>query len=866
MPRAGYVAAIILLGCCCAAFVAGPAGAAVEYNPMRATPVSIGPEAHRLIVGFRATTVDAAASIVRVTRKQRLFTLTQAHTTPEDAQALARRSSLYIAGSRQITPSVHVLFLTKTLYGAAVDAALAALRHDPQVAFATVDRRRYALGAAGIPPDDPLFVPTAGASGQWYLNTPSSTPVTLEGVTTTDLSATDTISAWGLTTGSTGIVIADVDTGVLFEHPDLLRAGPASLGAGFGGRLLPGYDFVGQDYDPSNGEALSTFLIANDGDGWDPDPADPGDWISSQDTQNALFAKDSVVPSTWHGTRVVGVFGAIANNGQGLAGLTWGSWVLPVRALGKGGGYDSDIIAAVQWAAGLAVTNPDGTPLANNPYPADIINLSIGGGTDACTSTDGMAYQTALNQVTGMGVLVVVAAGNGGTPGQSAPVELPANCAGVVPGVIAVAGLRNVGTKVGYSSFGPEVSVSAPAGNCVVTTGDCLRSIDTTTNLGTTVPAGSSYTNETNPNLGTSFATPIVSGIAALMRSANYNLTPMQLAVRLEKSASAFPAGASGLPTCPANDPTSGECACPNDGSQCGAGMVNAYHAVLAALAPIAAVAVPGITAGAPAVLDGSGSAPACGRSIAGYAWAVTSGTVAIVSGANTSKVTIMPAQGTLTLTVTDNKGATDTATIVVTASSASTSAPASAGTASSACPALLDPNPIPPTVSPAFSPVEVPPGTSSALTITLRNDNSFVLTQARFTNALPTGLNLASATMPATTCPGIGVAVSADGNVVSLTNANIPAHSYCTVTMMVSSSINAVYTNAIPANALMTGPAGGSGAASATLTVGTPAATAQAASGGGGGGGDFDWLDGMFIVGVLLAGRRRPKKTGNRS
>ncbi len=97
-------------------------------------------------------------------------------------------------------------------------------------------------------PTNPLVhLPTPGtASGQWYMNTPSSTLITLEGgVQTMDLSATDAVSAWSITTGSPGIVIADVDTGVLFDHPDLLRAG-------LGGRLLPGYDFVGQDYNPSS--------------------------------------------------------------------------------------------------------------------------------------------------------------------------------------------------------------------------------------------------------------------------------------------------------------------------------------------------------------------------------------------------------------------------------------------------------------------------------------------------------------------------------------------------------------------------------------------------------------------------------------
>ena len=80
-------------------------------------------------------------------------------------------------------------------------------------------------------------------------------PATVEGVADHGLSATDAISAWGITTGSAGVVIADVDNGILFDHPDLLRAG-------LGGRLLPGYDFVGQDYNPTTGAALGTLYCA----------------------------------------------------------------------------------------------------------------------------------------------------------------------------------------------------------------------------------------------------------------------------------------------------------------------------------------------------------------------------------------------------------------------------------------------------------------------------------------------------------------------------------------------------------------------------------------------------------------------------
>ncbi len=79
----------------------------------------------------------------------------------------------------------------------------------------------------------------------------------------------------------------------------------------------------------------------------------------------------------------------------------------------------------------------------DNPYPADIINLSLGG-SGGCGSN----YTSLVNSLTSMGVLVVASAGN-----ESGPVDAPGNC----PGVLAVAGLRNVGTKVGYSSLGPEV-------------------------------------------------------------------------------------------------------------------------------------------------------------------------------------------------------------------------------------------------------------------------------------------------------------------------------------------------------------------------------------------------------------------------
>ena len=137
-----------------------------------------------------------------------------------------------------------------------------------------------------------------------------------------------------------------------------------------------------------------------------------------------------------------------------------------------------------------------------------------------------------INEVLALGVMVVVSAGN-----EGGPVDAPANCVGVA----GVAGLRNVGTKVGFSSLGPEISLAAPAGNCINTSGACVYPIDTTSNAGTTTPTINGYTDQLNPSLGTSFSAPIVSGIAALMVSANSNLTAPQIIARLKEGARPFP-------------------------------------------------------------------------------------------------------------------------------------------------------------------------------------------------------------------------------------------------------------------------------------------------------------------------------------
>src|SRR5262249_54747997 len=154
------------------------------------------------------------------------------------------------------------------------------------------------------------------------------------------------------------------------------------------------------------GQNGTTFLSANDGDGWDPGPSDPGDWIDSNDQAKSVFSGCDIENSSWHGTRVSGLIAAASNNAIGITGVVWNSPILPVRVLGKCGGFDSDILTAMRWAAGEQIS---GVP--TNPYPAKIINLSLGGD-GICNA----AYQATIQELSQRGVVVVASAGNSGGP------------------------------------------------------------------------------------------------------------------------------------------------------------------------------------------------------------------------------------------------------------------------------------------------------------------------------------------------------------------------------------------------------------------------------------------------------------------
>lgn len=417
------------------------------------------------------------------------------------------------------------------------------------------------------------------------------------------------------------------------------------------------------------------------------DASDLGDYLTSSEisANSSLFSGCSAsASSSWHGTVVSGIIGADTHNGAGIAGVGWNVKILPVRVLGKCGGYDSDIIAGMRWAAGLSVS---GAPA--NPYPARVINLSLSG-----TGTCSQAYLEAVSEVTAAGALVVAAAGN-----ESTTTGTPANCTGVV----GVAALRHVGTKAGYSSLGSAVGISAPGGNCVNSTGSCSYGFVSTTNSGSTTPVsdasgGSIYTDANSAEVGTSFSAPLVSATAALMFSAQPTLTPAQVATLIKSSARAFPTtgGTSGISQCRATSGRNGsstqdECYCTT--TTCGAGMLDAGAAVAAALGtvvgPSASITLSpdSPTAGQSVTLSAAGS-QAGSSSITSYQWSLVSGggIVTSLSSATGQTVTATPSGAgmfSVTLTVADGNGRSASTTQSITVSAVASAVAVSESTAS---------------------------------------------------------------------------------------------------------------------------------------------------------------------------------------
>jgi serine protease len=299
------------------------------------------------------------------------------------------------------------------------------------------------------------------------------------------------LSAWEITQGNS-TPVAVIDTGVI-KHID------------FAGKVLPGYDVI------------SNVARANDGDGPDANASDPGDFVEVGECgTDSSPGATAFRPSSWHGTAVAGIIAATANNTDGMAGISQGAKILPIRVLGKCGGTVSDVLAGVAWAAGLQM---DAT-FPKNPNPSRILNLSLGG-ERTCAGAEAEFYKVVVqNQV-----VVVASAGND----NSALDRSPASC----PGVIAVGSHNSTGNRSTFSNFSSRVNLSAPGGDL---TSNTNLKIPTTYNSGTRAPIEDSY----QGLQGTSFSAPHVAGVVHLMLSKNPELTVGQVSWILERSARPF--------------------------------------------------------------------------------------------------------------------------------------------------------------------------------------------------------------------------------------------------------------------------------------------------------------------------------------
>lgn len=372
---------------------------------------------------------------------------------------------------RAMSGNAHVVRLGRQVMGAEARAVARQLASDPRIESIEPDLLMHPL----LVPNDTMY------AQQWHLFEPQggvNLPV-----------------AWDITTGSSQITVAVIDTGIL-PHADLA------------GRIAGGYDLIS---DPA---------VSNDGDGRDSNFFDPGDYGCNGSN------------SSWHGTHVAGTIGAASNNGSGVTGINWVSKLLVVRVLGRCGGYTSDIIDGMRWAAGIAVPG-----LPANPTPARVENLSLGGN-GACSQ----AFQSAVDDVIAKGTVVVVAAGNSNADAANTQ---PASC----NGVIAVSATTRNGGRASYSNFGAKVAIAAPGGGG----NDGVLS---TLNTGTTTPAADTYA----WFQGTSMAAPHVAGVVSLMLSVAPSMTPAQVLQRLQQTARAFPVG------------TGSDC----NTSICGSGIVDA--------------------------------------------------------------------------------------------------------------------------------------------------------------------------------------------------------------------------------------------------------------------------------------------------
>jgi subtilisin family serine protease len=335
------------------------------------------------------------------------------------------------------------------------------LRNDPRVEYVEPN---YIYRASGTP-NDPQF------NDLWGMNNTGQTG----GTNDADIDAPE---AWDIQTGSDSTLIAVIDTGVDYNHPDLaanIWTNPGEI--------------------PNNGIDDDNNGYRDDIHGWD-------------------FANDDNDPldDNLHGTHVAGTIGAIGNNSVGVAGVNWRTKIMALKFLGgDGSGTLANAISAIIYGANMK---------------ARVMNNSWGGGGFS------QALLDAINYANNAGSLFVAAAGNDGNDNDQTP-NYPSNYD--APNVVAVAAIDHEGGLAVFGSGGGG-GICGCQGNVIGVPGSNFGA--TTVDLA----APGKDILSTAPNnvymklSGTSMATPHVTGVAGLLFSQFPAWTHLQVKERLLSS------------------------------------------------------------------------------------------------------------------------------------------------------------------------------------------------------------------------------------------------------------------------------------------------------------------------------------------
>lgn len=301
--------------------------------------------------------------------------------------------------------------------------------------------------------------------------------------------------AWDLSTGSSDVTVAVIDTGYALNHEDLSGSWHENSGE-TGTTTSSDACWSGSPQDKSS----------NNCDDDDNNYVDDWRGYDFYNIDNSPQAGE-INPSgegTRHGTLVSGVIAASANNGIGSAGIDHNAKVMPLQVFSDDAqAYTSDLVAAIDYAADNG---------------ADVINLSLG------TNQYDATLLNSIRRARNLGVLVVAASGNCALNDEVICNTLSAPGRMTYPAlyteVLSVGATNSSDTRVNYSSYGPQLDLVAP--------GSSVGPFP--------VYSSSGATNSYATTGGTSFASPLVAGVAALLIAQNPSASISDLEFLLTES------------------------------------------------------------------------------------------------------------------------------------------------------------------------------------------------------------------------------------------------------------------------------------------------------------------------------------------